>query len=588
MRAREIVHLSFGGAANHAATHFWNAQESYFEYGTQAQAPIVEHDVSFREGLGAGGAATYTPRALLFDVRSAFGALRWHSSLYDAGEMEEEREAWQGDVVHSHDAVMPSWYAAQLAEEDAGHTPTDKPQGRAIAYWSDYARVQFHPRSLVPVSALSLYGSTYLNGPHTPFDTFEQGFSVAQSMEGSDAVLDENVRWLAEDSDRMQGFQIVTDASDAFSGFAAAYLGMLQEEYGKVDRLAFAIAQETPQGEGPRDVYLRRVAAMNGVLTLAMLSESASLLVPLRTHASTAHVRPEYTNPYESSAVLSTYMETATLQTRTESLGNMVAALNWRRDTPFAQLAGCFPTPLLAPVRKKPDVADALLQALFAAKNTSYEAPQHAAAAAQAAQSLAHVWTDASFAYADAYTAKRSAPRVLSTPYAERTMARDADAMAEKPTLAALGKRNPANAPIYVHNFTPLAYPISSAYPQYFYGLTSDGRPNVNATEKFTQVNSMPTIASLRTTPDTLPLLEEARKFVCRVLTGHEPLSMFGLGASGNARAANEESEGSVGGRDGLVEIRETLENWCEAYGGVADEETPGSDEEWEAQAWDV
>lgn len=48
---REILYFQAGRLANFAGTHFWNAQESYFTYGEDAEEPFVDHDTSFREGV---------------------------------------------------------------------------------------------------------------------------------------------------------------------------------------------------------------------------------------------------------------------------------------------------------------------------------------------------------------------------------------------------------------------------------------------------------------------------------------------------------------------------------------------------------
>lgn len=50
---REIIYIQAGNFSNHIGTHFWNAQESYFAYGEDADEPVVNHDVSFREGLSS-------------------------------------------------------------------------------------------------------------------------------------------------------------------------------------------------------------------------------------------------------------------------------------------------------------------------------------------------------------------------------------------------------------------------------------------------------------------------------------------------------------------------------------------------------
>lgn len=77
----EILTIQLGHRANHVATHFWNAQESYFTYDS-IQAP-VDHDVHFRPGIGARGEETYTPRTLIYDLKGGFGGLRKWGGLYD-------------------------------------------------------------------------------------------------------------------------------------------------------------------------------------------------------------------------------------------------------------------------------------------------------------------------------------------------------------------------------------------------------------------------------------------------------------------------------------------------------------------------
>lgn len=53
---KEILYIQAGSFPNFAGTHFWNTQESYFEYdGDEDDSgvgePEINHDVSFREGL---------------------------------------------------------------------------------------------------------------------------------------------------------------------------------------------------------------------------------------------------------------------------------------------------------------------------------------------------------------------------------------------------------------------------------------------------------------------------------------------------------------------------------------------------------
>jgi hypothetical protein len=47
---KEIIYIQAGNISNHVGTHFWNAQQSYFDYSGDKEV-LVDHDVSFREGV---------------------------------------------------------------------------------------------------------------------------------------------------------------------------------------------------------------------------------------------------------------------------------------------------------------------------------------------------------------------------------------------------------------------------------------------------------------------------------------------------------------------------------------------------------
>ena len=53
---KEILYIQAGTLPNFVGTHFWNTQESYFQYDGEADPdetgePEINHDISFREGL---------------------------------------------------------------------------------------------------------------------------------------------------------------------------------------------------------------------------------------------------------------------------------------------------------------------------------------------------------------------------------------------------------------------------------------------------------------------------------------------------------------------------------------------------------
>lgn len=104
----EIITLQLGQRSNYLATHFWNTQvsyplytsaetnhlqESYFTYSPD-QESLVDHDVHFRQGLGADGAETFTPRTLIYDLKGGFGSMKKINALYEVEEPTAPQGLW--------------------------------------------------------------------------------------------------------------------------------------------------------------------------------------------------------------------------------------------------------------------------------------------------------------------------------------------------------------------------------------------------------------------------------------------------------------------------------------------------------------
>lgn len=114
---------------------------------------------------------------------------------------------------------------------------------------------------------------------------------------------------------------------------------------------------------------------------------------------------------------------------------DMRAQLVWRGDSRLVQLGGCIPTPLLADVRASTSV-DHLIDAMFAARGLKMEAL--ATPPSSSTDKLGPVWWDASRSFGRLYMPSTEDATAMTVPYAETMVARDADAMAEKPTLDAM------------------------------------------------------------------------------------------------------------------------------------------------------
>ncbi|CAK7215405.1 mtDNA inheritance, partitioning of the mitochondrial organelle [Sporothrix curviconia] len=337
----EIITLQLGRQSNYVATHFWNAQESYFTYGQDAPSP-VDHDIHWRAGLGAGGTETYLPRTVIYDRKGGFGSLRKVNALYEEAQQQSasamdldlpSSSLWSGrTVVQRETPILPSAYTQSL---DAGVAPTEPLTPATVRYWSDYSRVYFHPRSLVEVGdEPEVSGpptSTVANGTsagsggaaattaaaaaaHPREYTWADGEALFTELDREHDLLDCDMRLFVEEADQMQGFQVLASVDDSWGGFAARYLERMRDEYGKVNIWLWALQQPEKR--------ITRLA--NKARTLVEAYTQASLVIPLAVPPlPLKSVLPSTFDPlstWHTSALLATAIETATLPTRLRQL----------------------------------------------------------------------------------------------------------------------------------------------------------------------------------------------------------------------------------------------------------------------------
>ncbi|KAJ6439995.1 phosducin [Purpureocillium lavendulum] len=311
----EIITLQLGNLSNYTATHFWNAQESYFTYGDQQQSP-VNHDVHWRAGVGHDGAETFLPRTVIYDLKGGFGALRKINPLYDAT-LESGRA-----TVQKQDAVSPSAYQTSL---DAGEQQQPRPTASSVRYWSDFSRAYFHPRSLVQLYDFELDSTI------RPFERFGTGAELFSSLDKEHDVVDRDWRPFAEECDLMQGIQVFTTLDDAWGGFASSYLEALRDEYSKTCIWVWGL--RTPLAGAAREK--RQLRQVNTAQTLGQACAQASMVVPLSLpdgHLPSS-VSLDPSSPWHVSGLLATVAESAGLPSRLADqrptlLSDMAESLN--------------------------------------------------------------------------------------------------------------------------------------------------------------------------------------------------------------------------------------------------------------------
>ncbi|KAG8956584.1 mtDNA inheritance, partitioning of the mitochondrial organelle [Tulasnella sp. 424] len=352
---REIIYIQAGKYSNYVGTHFWNTQEAYFDYtplqdGEQPKKPDVDHDISFREGEGRDGTATYRPRLLIFDSRDNFGALPKLDDLYAApNDLTGDFDLGAGGFEEIRQPLIePSDYQKNLDEEE-------NPSGSALKgdhlvtttetrYWSDYSRVFYHPRTVQPVT----WG--FAEGP----SSWDSGRAAFEAMNEETGLMEESFRLFAEECDWLQGFQTSFD-SLSFGAFTLSLLETVEVEYPKKGILAIPFLSPKQSTLDYSDtsgafsfitdaIVARDLASLALAVPLAHTSTWASNSAPL-----SRYIEFESSSLYQTSAIVSAHLESATLSLRhrtgSQDIVELASKLNWRNDSPFACLEGALPVP---------------------------------------------------------------------------------------------------------------------------------------------------------------------------------------------------------------------------------------------------
>lgn len=301
---REIVTLQFGQQANYIGTHYWNTQESYFTYAGQEESP-VDHDVSFRAGVGANGEDTYTPRTLIYDLKGAFGTLRRENALYQLQQHEDPTQegGWGGATLPLRlSAIAPSAYQQALEQgAELPHLTTE-----TVRFWSDYNHLYYHPRSIVQLNEYEL------NSSLMPFERWRSGEDLFADLDREHDLLDRDLRPFLEECDQLQGLQLISGIDDAWGGFAASYLERISDDLGKGCRWVFGLQ------DGKRTSREHQhLQTGNTAQSVYALDSSASIHIPITSLPSLpGYVSLGPASRWYTSALQAAMLESATLPTR--------------------------------------------------------------------------------------------------------------------------------------------------------------------------------------------------------------------------------------------------------------------------------
>lgn len=301
---REVITLQLGHYSNFVGTHWWNLQDASLSYDPESPPGEIQSDVVFREGQTLGGHVTYTPRLIAMDLKGSLRTLRQEGSLYDAGK-DTSAVTWDGSLLmHKESPPAKNSFLEDLDKLDKGEilaevdfSCSSQPQCSAAAggsmnvesvnsrlsrvqkgyrlegsvkVWSDFLRIHLHPRT---ISVIHQYNH---DGEAHRLEAFGQGESLLQGSVLED--LEDKLHFFVEECDYLQGFQVLCDLADGFSGLGSKVTEMLQDSYGGRGVLTWGLAPVShPDSTPVKDLY----HLLNCTLGTVHLANHSSFFCPL-------------------------------------------------------------------------------------------------------------------------------------------------------------------------------------------------------------------------------------------------------------------------------------------------------------------
>jgi hypothetical protein len=179
-----------------------------------------------------------------------------------------------------------------------------------IRYWNQFASYETLASSFMtlPHSENSVEGT---------FDYYQQGTEgFHKEWNGFDSMEDK-MRRLMENSGSPQGFQIIADMGNGFSGLCAETVQYIREEYRK-HVLVFGVAEPSDLERGEGGKVMLSLSRLNQALALGTLKEYSATYIPLFTPKNpiSSLSRANFDDIYHQSAYLSTSIEAITTSLR--------------------------------------------------------------------------------------------------------------------------------------------------------------------------------------------------------------------------------------------------------------------------------
>ncbi|XP_028344579.1 protein misato homolog 1 isoform X1 [Physeter macrocephalus] len=344
--AREVLTLQLGHFAGFVGAHWWNQQDAALCRPTDAKEPPGElcPDVLYRTGRTLHGQETYTPRLILMDLKGSLSSLKQDGGLYRDKQL-DAAIAWQGKLTTHKEELYPKnpylqdllsaegvlnsdgiWRVKSIpngtgetspdtAKWGMGQTRNMEKEG-SIRVWSDFLRIHLHPRSICMIQKYNH------DGEAGRLEAFGQGESILKEPKYLEE-LEDRLHFYVEECDYLQGFQILCDLHNGFSGVGAKAAELLQDEYSGRGIITWGLLPGPYRlGEPQKNIY----RLLNTAFGLVHLSAHSSLVCPLSLGGSLGlqpeppvnfpHLQYDAALPFHCGAILATALDTVTVPYR--------------------------------------------------------------------------------------------------------------------------------------------------------------------------------------------------------------------------------------------------------------------------------
>ncbi|XP_065515993.1 protein misato homolog 1 isoform X1 [Lathamus discolor] len=321
----EAVTLQLGPYAGSAGAHWWGLQAAALR--RPAEATELRSSALLRPAQAPGGREGHAPRLVALELKGGAGALG------TGGAGAEAPVTWNGAVAAYLERGPGGASAARDSGSRAGSgaargpapapsplaAAQDVPSGRNVQLWSHHRNVQLHPKSLYVIRQ-------YMHdGDCGCLEAFAQGEGLLQDPACMEEVED-RLHYFTEECDSLQGFQVLCDLHNGFSGVGAKVTELLCDEYPGKGILSWGL---TPALSSVADCQRSAYRLMNTALGVVHLSAHSSLFCPLSLSGSLGlKPQPPVTFPYlsydaslsyHSSAILAAALDTLTVPYRLSS-----------------------------------------------------------------------------------------------------------------------------------------------------------------------------------------------------------------------------------------------------------------------------